>query len=151
MDRYNFKVSIDQNINKWLLVDTNVACSRWHDVDVLDNANVSSGGTILGALTTPPIIGVYNPDGSFTNNPFQQWEDPLTATDGSDRGYHYSRIFGNVYAEIKLLPSFKFRSSLGTQNITGKFDSFRDPYKQLPIENLLKSKRAKIEKVVFIM
>lgn len=128
MDRYNFKVSLDQNVNNWLVVGANIAYSRWHDRDVNDNTNVSAGGVILGALTTPPILDVYNADGSFTNNPFQQWENPLAATDGSLRGYYYSRIFGNLYAEATLLPFLKFRSSLGTQNLTGKFDSFRDPY-----------------------
>jgi TonB-linked SusC/RagA family outer membrane protein len=129
MDRYNFKVSLTQQANNWLSFGTNVNYSRYHDVDVSDNTNVNSGGVILGMISTPPNIGVYNEDGTFTRNPFQDWENPLSGTDGADRGYKTQRILGNIFTEAYLLSDLKFRSSLGIDNIFSVYDYFLDPFR----------------------
>src|SRR5690606_20053331 len=81
MDRYNFKVNLQQEVNNWLTLGTNLGYTRYHDVDVADNQAVNQGGVIMGILSTPPNIGIYNPNGTFTSNPFQDWENPLAFTD----------------------------------------------------------------------
>ncbi len=129
MDRANFKINLSQQVNDWLNVGTNVNYMRYHDVDVSDNTTVNSGGVILGMLSTPPNIGVYRPDGSFTANPFQDWENPLAHTDGSDRGYKNQRVLGNVFAEIDVLPELQFRSNLGVDFQSGMYDYFLDPFR----------------------
>ena len=110
MDRYNFKVNFDQELNKWLNVGTNLSYTHYHDVDVSDNTTVNSGGVILGVLSTPPNIGIFRPDGTYTSNPFQDWENPLASTDASDRGYKNQRILGNVYAEVDIVSGLTFRN-----------------------------------------
>ncbi|WP_217606740.1 TonB-dependent receptor [Chitinophaga sp. GbtcB8] len=129
MDRFNFKVNLEQKVNNWLTMGTNVAYSRWHDVDVTDNIGVDRGGVLLGTLATPPVIGIYNPDGTFTSNPFQDWENPVASTDGADRGYKQQRLLGNVYAEIYLLPELKFRSNFGVDYNNSLYDYFLDPFR----------------------
>jgi TonB-dependent starch-binding outer membrane protein SusC len=127
MDRYNFKVNLEQKIKNWLTIGTNLAYTRYHDVDVSDNQAVNQGGVILGVLSTPPVIGIYNEDGTFTSNPFQNWENPIAGTDGSERGYKNQRLLGNVYGEISILPELKFRSNLGTDYSNAAYDYFLDP------------------------
>lgn len=129
MDRYNFKINFDQKLNKWLSVGTNMGYTRYHDVDVSDNTNVNSGGVILGVLSTPPNIGIFRPDGTYTSNPFQDWENPLASTDAAERGYKNQRILGNVYAEVNILPDLTFRSNLGIDYQNGMYDYFLDPFK----------------------
>lgn len=129
MDRYNFKVNLKQYVNDWLAIGTNMNYSRYHDVDVSDNTNVNSGGVILGVLSTPPNIGIYNPDGTFTRNPFQDWENPVSGTDGSDRDYRNQRVLGNVYAEVDIIPNLRFKSNLGIDNIFAVNDYFLDPFR----------------------
>jgi TonB-linked SusC/RagA family outer membrane protein len=129
MDRFNFKVNLEQKVNNWLTMGTNVAYSRWHDVDVTDNIGVDKGGVLLGALATPPVIGIYNPDGTFTSNPFQDWENPVASTDGAQRGYKQQRLLGNVYAEVYLLPELKFRSNFGIDYNNSVYDYFLDPFR----------------------
>lgn len=119
MDRYNFKVSLDQKVNDNITMGANINYVRYHDVDVADNQAVNQGGVILGMLSTPPNIGVYNTDGTFTSNPFQDWENPLASTDGSDRGYKNHRVLGNTYVEFSILKDLKFRSNLGIDFQTG--------------------------------
>lgn len=129
MDRYNFKVNLDQELNKWLRVGTTLAYTRYHDVDVNDNQAINQGGVLLGVLSTPPVIGIYKEDGTFTANPFQDWENPFAATDGSDRGYVNQRLLGGFHGEVNLLPELKFRSSIGIDYSNAAFDSFLDPYR----------------------
>ncbi|SHK58534.1 TonB-linked outer membrane protein, SusC/RagA family [Reichenbachiella agariperforans] len=128
MSRTNFKVNLDHEVSDWLKVGTRVAYTLYSDVDVTDNQAVNSGGVLLGALSTPSIIGIYNPDGSFTSNPFQNWENPLASTDGSDRKYRNQRLIGNTYAEISFLKNFKFRSNIGLDHNNDIYDYFLNPY-----------------------
>jgi TonB-dependent starch-binding outer membrane protein SusC len=127
MDRYNFKVNLDQKVNNWLALGTNLAYTRYHDVDVNDNNAVNQGGVILGVLSTPPVIGIYNDDGTFTSNPFQNWENPISSTDGSDRGYKNQRLLGNLYTEVSFLKDLKLRSSFGVDYSNAAYDYFLDP------------------------
>ncbi|WP_262732674.1 SusC/RagA family TonB-linked outer membrane protein [Gaetbulibacter sp. NE] len=129
MQRTNFKINLDQEINDWLKVGTRMAYTIYSDVDVNDNNSVNQGGVLLGALTTPSIIGVFNEDGMFTSNPFQNWENPLASTDGLDREFNEQRIIGNIYLEAKFLKNFKYRFNYGIDNGHGVFDSFLDPFR----------------------
>jgi TonB-linked SusC/RagA family outer membrane protein len=128
MARANFKVNLDQKVNNWLTVGTNVAYTRYNDVSITDDTNVNGGGVLLGALTTPSNIGIFNADGTYTANPFQQWENPLASLYGSTRPYKNQRLLGNAYGEIKFTPDLKFRSSLGIDYINAVSDYFLDPY-----------------------
>lgn len=129
MDRANFKINLDQKVNDWLKIGTRVAYSKYSDVDINDNSSVNSGGVLLGALNTPSIIGIYNDDGTFTSNPFQNWENPIASTDGSEREYNNSRFLGNVYLEIGFLKDFTFRSNYGIDESNGIYEYFLDPYR----------------------
>ena len=129
MDRANFKINLEQEVNNWLKIGTRVSYSKYSDVDINDNSSVNSGGVLLGALNTPSIIGIYNDDGTFTSNPFQNWENPIASTDGSDREYNNRRFLGNVYAEIYFLKDFTFRTNYGIDDSNGIYDYFLDPYR----------------------
>ena len=129
MDRYNFKINLEQFVNDWLKIGANVNYMQYHDVDVADNQAVNQGGVILGMLSTPPNIGIYNPDGTFTSNPFQDWENPISSTDGSQRGYKNQRVLGNLYAEIDFTPELRFRSNVGIDQSNGVYDYFLDPFR----------------------
>jgi len=129
IERSNFKINIDQDINDWLKIGTRIAYTSYKDVDINDNNNVNQGGVLLGALTTPSIIGVYNEAGMFTSNPFQNWENPLASTDGLDREYNNNRFLGNIYLEAKFIENFKYKFNYGIDNSNGVFDSFLDPFR----------------------
>lgn len=127
LQRANFKINLDQQVNDWLKIGTRMAYTDYRDVDVNDNNNVNAGGVLLGALTTPSIIGVFNEDGSFTSNPFQNWENPFASTDGLDREFNSRRFLGNIYLEAKFLKNFTYRFNYGIDHNSGVFNSFLDP------------------------
>ncbi len=129
MDRKTFKVNFSQEVTNWLKIGTNFNYVDYTDVDVTDNSGVGSGGVILGVLNTPQNIGIYNEDGTFTSNPFQNWENPYSNTDGAQRQYRNQRVFGNIYAEFKLLKGLTFRTALNVDHNNTAYDYFLDPYK----------------------
>lgn len=128
MSRKTFKVNLTQEVTDWLKVGTNMSYVDYKDVDVPDNQAVNQGGVILGMLSTPQNIGIFNPDGTYTSNPFQNWENPVSATDASKRGYRSQRVFGNVHAELGLAKGLKFRTSLAIDHSNGSNDYFLNPY-----------------------
>jgi TonB-linked SusC/RagA family outer membrane protein len=128
-ERTNFKINFDQKINDKIKIGTRIAYTQYSDVDVNDNNNVNAGGVLLGALTTPSIIGVFNQDGTFTSNPFQNWENPLASTDGLERGFSSNRFLGNIYLEAKLLKNFTYKINYGIDESFGIFDLFLDPFR----------------------
>lgn len=129
MGRKTFKVNLSQEVTDWLKIGTNLNYIDYNDVDVTDNSGVGNGGVILGVLNTPQNIARYNADGTFTSNPFQNWENPLSNTDGSERAYRNQRIFGNVYGEFKLFRGLTFRTALNIDHSDAATDYFLDPYR----------------------
>lgn len=127
LERSSFKINLDQKINDWLKIGSRISYISYSDVDVNDNNNVNAGGVLLGALTTPSVIGLYNSDGSFTSNPFQNWENPLASTDGLQREFNSQRFLGNLYLEASFLKDFTYRLNYGIDHSNGIFDSFLDP------------------------
>ncbi len=128
MDRFNFKINLDHKVSDWLKLGSRVAYTVYSDVDVTDNQSVNTGGVLLGALATPPNIGIFNADGTFTSNPFQNWENPIASTDGIIRGFESRRLVGNTYAELTLVKNLTFKSNIGVDFSDGIFDSFLDPF-----------------------
>jgi TonB-linked SusC/RagA family outer membrane protein len=129
LERTNFKINIDQQVNSWLSIGSRIAYTVYRDVDINDNNAVNQGGVLLGALSTPSIIGVFNENGMFTSNPFQNWENPLASTDGLEREFNSQRFLGNLYLEAEFLDGFKYRFNYGLDNNNGVFDSFLDPFR----------------------
>lgn len=129
MDRKNFKINLDQEVYDWLKVGSRIAYTRYSDVDVTDNTNVNYGGVLLGALCTPSVIDIYNEDGTFTANPFQDWENPVASTDGNEKEYNSDRILANAYTELSIIEGLKLRSNFGIDNAHSVYDYFLDPFR----------------------
>lgn len=130
MNRYNFRVNLDQEVNDFLEIGTSVSYSKWYDRNVNDNRGSGNAGVILNALTSSPIIGIYNEDGTYTANPLaMSFQNPVAYTDGSSNDYNRARIYGNLYAEIDFLEELSFKSTLGYDQTFGKFNYFLDPFR----------------------
>ncbi|MFD0763560.1 TonB-dependent receptor [Mucilaginibacter lutimaris] len=130
INRYNFKVNLDQKVGKIVKVGTSVLFSRWFDSNIVDSRWSGKGGVIMNLLTSSPVIDIFNPDGSFTANPLRlSFNNPAAYTDGSVNGYNNSRFFGNAYAEVNILSSLKAKSLFGYDYATNRYNYFLDPFK----------------------
>ncbi|MEG0647201.1 MAG: TonB-dependent receptor [Bacteroides sp.] len=116
--------------------------------------NSDGGGIIASALHSAPIFSVYNADGTFNfaqnawspdtetimpdgsvrigNSQTQVWNPVALALLQKDQT-KASRMFGNIYGEVALLPSLKYRANFGMDIYNNSQDTFRPS--TLPISN----------------
>ncbi|MEG0462536.1 TonB-dependent receptor [Bacteroides sp.] len=116
--------------------------------------NSDGGGIIASALHSAPIFSVYNADGTFNfaqnawspdtetimpdgsvrigNSQTQVWNPVALALLQKDQT-KVSRMFGNIYGEVALLPSLKYRANFGMDIYNNSQDTFRPS--TLPISN----------------
>ncbi len=116
--------------------------------------NKDGGGIIASALHSAPIFSVYNADGTFNfaqnawspntetlmpdgsvkrgNSQTQVWNPVALALLQKDQT-KASRMFGNIYGEVALLPSLKYRANFGMDIYNNSQDTFRPS--TLPISN----------------
>lgn len=131
-DRYSVRVNLDNQVRPWLSIGTSVSVLTINTQDTPDNASSGRGGVIMSALNTPPFLSIYKNDGSgwFDPNPFQpSWENPIAYMDGPDQKSRDSKLFGNVYADIKLMEGLNFKSRAGIDNTTHQYDYYLDPFR----------------------
>ncbi|MES2431451.1 MAG: TonB-dependent receptor [Bacteroidota bacterium] len=126
--RYSIRLNQDIKVNNALTVGNNFNLSRTDSRDVSDNARVNNGGVILSALTTPPTILPKNEDGTYSQNPYQAWENPIALTKGALSKTFGNRFNGNIFAELKLPYSLRLRSSFGVDAYTKRNDYYIDPF-----------------------
>ncbi|MFY0254126.1 SusC/RagA family TonB-linked outer membrane protein [Chitinophaga sp. 30R24] len=128
-DRYSVRANLDNKVKDWLTMGANLSFNRSVYIDVPDNLGVAKGGTILAALTSPPTLGIYNPDGSYTANINQKsWQNPIAYAFAPDQKAIDNRFLGNVNADFTILPELHFRSNLGAESEGYRYDYFLDPY-----------------------
>ncbi|WP_246254567.1 TonB-dependent receptor [Pedobacter foliorum] len=130
MNRFNFKVNLDQKVNDFIKVGTSVSYARWYDRNIDDNRGSANSGVIMNVLTSSPVTGIYNADGTFTANPLRlSFNNPVAYTDGSINGFNNSRFFGNLYTEVSILKDLKFKTLFGYDSQRGKYNYFLDPFR----------------------
>ncbi|MBN1597674.1 MAG: TonB-dependent receptor [Bacteroidales bacterium] len=128
-DRYSARLNVTNKTTKWLNLTSNLSFTKSKSRDITDNAGVARGGTILSALTTPPTIGIYNPDGTYTSNPNKGgWENPIANAYAAQQGSNDYHFLGNMTADIYLLKGLTFRSNLGGDFQYNQWDYFLDPF-----------------------
>jgi TonB-linked SusC/RagA family outer membrane protein len=124
--RYSINLKLDQNMNNWLSAGVNVSYNRAYDVTISDGASAQHGGTVLAALTVPPIVpiqtgGIYAANFDGTNNPVGNIYDNTNSTSENN-------MIGNVHAEIKLPFDLKYRSQVGMTLEQSNYNYFLNPF-----------------------
>ncbi len=127
-ERYAFKLNLDQTVNDWINLGTSINYSRSNEVDVNDNQRINQGGVILGALNTPEFLETFNPDGTFTQNPLQAWENPMASLLGAENNTVSNRLLSNFFVDFEILENLSFKSSFGLEVNSNRFNSFTDPF-----------------------
>ncbi|MDF2186843.1 TonB-dependent receptor [Paraflavitalea sp. CAU 1676] len=128
-DRYSVRVNLDNKVKDWLNIGTNLSYLRSEFVDITDNAGGARGGTILSTLSSPPTLGIYKPDGTYTSNVNQgSWENPIAMAYGAEQKSVENRVIGNILADFRITSGLNFRSNFGIESQSSRWDKFQDPY-----------------------
>lgn len=112
--------------NKWLKVGNSLYFAYTDQNRMNSTGDGFGGGNELNvlryALIAAPVFRIRNADGSYVNTSSELGDpllygdgnaNPLALIDATDWTIQRSRFFGNVYAEAKILPGLKARTSLG--------------------------------------
>ncbi|MFK8160824.1 MAG: SusC/RagA family TonB-linked outer membrane protein [Lewinella sp.] len=126
--RSGLRVNFSTELKPGFELGTTMNLSRVSFNSVPDNSRVNQGGVILGALSSPPIIGVLNEDGTYTTNPLQAWENPVANIVAPQDQSSTNRLVGNLYAAFDVLPKLRFKTSFGVETYANKNDYFLDPF-----------------------
>jgi TonB-linked SusC/RagA family outer membrane protein len=105
--RYSIRLSIDHQVNDFIKIGSNIALSKSDRAETpVDNSIFSPFPRALIARPDQPI---YNANGTFASNDFN---NPVHMFE-SKNYIGLSNIFNSTYAEVKILPELKFKSSIG--------------------------------------
>ncbi len=126
--RTGLRVNFSTQLKPGFELGTTMNLARVSFNSVPDNSRVNQGGVILGALSSPPIIGILNEDGTYTTNPLQAWENPVANIVAPQDQASTNRLVGNIYAAFDILPKLRFKTSFGIETYANKNDYFLDPF-----------------------
>lgn len=128
-ERTSVRLNVVNEIKSNLRFGTNLTLSNVAYKNVPDNSRVNQGGVILGALSTPTLIGIYNPNGTYTVNPLQAWENPVANIEAPINTTNTLRFVGSFYLEYDIIKNLTFKSSFNTETYYSKNNYFLDPFK----------------------
>ncbi len=128
-DRTTARLNMSNEVYQNFRIGTNIAVSNINYKNIPDNSRVNQGGVILGALSTPSLIGVMNPNGTYTVNPLQAWENPVANIEAPINVTNTKRFVGSIYAEYDIVKNLTFKTSFNAEAYASKNDYFLDPFK----------------------
>ncbi|NVO18527.1 MAG: TonB-dependent receptor [Bacteroidetes bacterium] len=139
-DRYSFRMNLDNQVNSWFKIGTNINIVRSKKKDTPDNASSGRGGVIMSTLNTPPFLHTYQGEGTtgyilndtthFDPNPFQpSWENPIAYMSGPKQETIDDNVSGSVFGEVSILQDLKFKSRLGVELNHHQWDYYLDPFR----------------------
>ncbi|MDB5286268.1 MAG: TonB-linked outer membrane protein SusC/RagA family, partial [Mucilaginibacter sp.] len=124
--RYSINLNLEQKAKDWLTFGTNIAYNRTNGRTVNDNSSANHGGTVLAALSTPPIVPIYSANGMYQSNS-DNTTNPLDDIYSNNNHYIRNNLLGNIHTEITLPYNIKYRSQFGVSLNNYNNDSFTNP------------------------
>ena len=125
--RYAINFKLEQNMNDWLSVGSHLSYNRSFNTTIPDGASAQHGGTVLAALTTPPIVPVKDAQGVYASN-FDGTANPVGNIYDQNNSTATNNLLGDVHAEIKLPFNLKYRSSVGLSLEQYNYNYFLNPF-----------------------
>ncbi|WP_372771903.1 SusC/RagA family TonB-linked outer membrane protein [Mangrovibacterium sp.] len=112
--RITGRVNVSSQAKEWLNLGVNLSASR---TDETINLTDSDDGVITGALLMSPYQEVRGVDGSWAGpnqTDLSAGTNPVAKATEINNDIVRTRILGNAYADITILPSLNLRTEFGT-------------------------------------
>jgi TonB-dependent starch-binding outer membrane protein SusC len=127
-ERYSFRINLDRTINARLKIGNSLSVNRTATNQSRTDGSLGSAGLVtIAALQFPPIVPIRTADGSYTiTSPYLNFtaDNPVAlALDSKNKNTAY-RIFGNVFAEYRILEGLNFKVIFGADAIISKSASY---------------------------
>jgi TonB-linked SusC/RagA family outer membrane protein len=125
--RYSINFKLDQNMNNWLNVGSHVTYNRTYNTTIPYNSSAQHGGTVLAALTVPPIVAIKNAQGVYEAN-FDGTNNPVGNIYDNTNSQATNNLLGDVHLEIKLPFNIKYRAQFGVSLEQYNYNYFLNPF-----------------------
>ncbi len=115
-ERLTFRLNTEMDLRPWLGMGVNASYAT-------SNSQIAPGGVVLGAYRMPPVFAPRDSTGDFTDPTFFGLALGNPAADLFYKRNNHSkgnRLFGNLYAELKFLRNFTFRTNFGFDRSDGQ-------------------------------
>lgn len=122
-DRLTFRINGEYKLNSYMSIGHNLSYSGTRE-DV-------APGVVNTAYRMPPVYAPRDSTGDFSDPTFFGLAIANPAADlyyKSDNHITGSRLFGNLYGEIKFLKNFKFRTNFGIDKINWQSEYFEPKF-----------------------
>lgn len=127
-ERYSFRINLDKRVNDRLKIGNSLSINRTNTNQSRTDGSLGSAGLVtIAALQFPPIVPIRNKDGSYViTNPYLNFtaDNPVAlALDSKNTNTAY-RIFGNIFAEYRILEGLTLKVIVGADGILQKHSSY---------------------------
>ncbi|GAA4452546.1 TonB-dependent receptor [Nibrella saemangeumensis] len=127
-ERYSFRLNLDRKLTGKIKIGNSLTVNRTKTNQSRTDGDLGSAGLVtMAALQFPPILPVYNPDGSYlvTHPALNFTADNPAALARESRNLNTAyRIFGNVFGEYQIMEGLSLKVLLGLDAILQKQDSY---------------------------
>jgi TonB-linked SusC/RagA family outer membrane protein len=127
-NRYSFRINLDRKLNSKIKTGTSLSVNRALTNQSRTDGTLGSAGLVtMAALQFPPLLPVYNKDGSYlVTDPALNFtaDNPAALAKESKNENTAYRIFGNVFAEYQIIEGLSLKVLLGLDGILQKQDSY---------------------------
>ncbi|WP_295717546.1 TonB-dependent receptor [Mucilaginibacter sp.] len=132
INQYSLRTNISNQATKWLEVGANLSLSRTKNYRLDNDDAFSTPEQVVALSPITPVIdprtgltsGALDPTTSLPNASFPIYFNPLLNAQNSFFNTVDYRNLGNLYAQVKLLPSLNFRSEVGVDILNSSEDSY---------------------------
>ena len=127
-DRYSFRINLDRKLTNRIKIGNSLNLSRTLTNQTRSDGDLGSAGIVtIAAQQFPPILPVYNQDGSYLlTNPALNFtaDNPVALASDSRNQLAAFRAFGNVFGEYQITNGLTLRIILGIDAVLQKRDSY---------------------------
>ena len=130
-ERFSGRVNLDRNVMDNFKIGTHLNISKTQSNAVPTNTG-GAEGVVTGAMKFNPVLPVYSdPEtGKYTpvNAPGIIYPNPIATAEGQQRESKLTRLLGNIYGELEIVPNLKAKVSFGVDLINTKYNTFIPSY-----------------------
>jgi TonB-linked SusC/RagA family outer membrane protein len=132
INQYSLRTNVSNQANKWLEVGANLSVSRTKNYRLSNDNQFSTPEQVVALSPITPVIdprtglpsGALDNATGLPNTNFPVYFNPLINAENAYFNTVDYRNLGNVFAQVKLLPSLNFRSEVGVDILNSSEDSY---------------------------
>ncbi|HEY0108847.1 MAG TPA: SusC/RagA family TonB-linked outer membrane protein, partial [Fibrella sp.] len=125
-DRYSFRINLDRKLTDRIKIGNSLTVNRTVTNQSRTDGDLGSAGLVtIAALQFPPILPVYNPDGTYllSASNFTADNPAALARESKNRNTAF-RTFGNVFGDYQIIDGLNLRVLMGIDAVLQKQDSY---------------------------